>query len=128
MKSCSIAAAVAVVAAIGLSPTIVKADEGEIQFVDAAQLAAHQYFYVDFPRRLAAIADERTLLEAEVRALEQRVDSYRPFRSFGRYSPAHTADVRWQLTLQAARQRLACLQNAEADLWRQRQLTALGAW
>lgn len=88
--------------------------------IDPQALALHQYFYVDFPRALQAVANERQLLEAEVQALELRVASYRPFRSFHQYGATYTADMGWQLELLAARQRLACLANAEADLWQQR--------
>lgn len=92
--------------------------------VGAQALALHQYFYVDFPRAVQAVVDERTLLEAEVKALELRVAGYRPFRSFRQYGATYTADIGWQLELLAARQRLAWLANTEADLWRERSLVA----
>jgi hypothetical protein len=87
----------------------------------AAELQLHQYFYIDFPRRLQAIDDQTTLAEHEVRLLQERVDGYRPFRSFGRYSAAYTADRLAQLHLLAAQQRLACLAHARTDHWRERQ-------
>lgn len=92
--------------------------------VDPRTLALHQYFYVDFPRALQAVVDQRALLEAEVRVLELRVASYRPFRSFGKYAATYTADLSWQLELVVARQRLACVAATEAELWRQRTIVA----
>lgn len=100
------------------------AGDAVVPALDARAIALHQYFYVDFPRALQSLTDQRQLLEAEVRALELRVASYRPFRSFKQYGATYTADMSWQLELLAARQRLACLANAEADLWRQRSLAA----
>jgi hypothetical protein len=96
-----------------------------VQVIDPQALAVHQYFYVDFPQRLAALQAERSLAEAEIRSLERRVDSYRPMRSFHQYGATYTADMRWQWELAAARLNLVCLQNAESALWRERQLTAM---
>ena len=91
----------------------------------AAELQLHQYLYVDFPRCIQSLANERELADAELDFLRARVDNYRPFRSFKQYSPAYTADRSWQLALLAAQQRRQDLENVEADLWRQRQ--AVGA-
>jgi hypothetical protein len=91
----------------------------------AAQVQLHQYLYVDFPRCIQSLTNQRELADAELDFLRARVDSYRPFRSFKHYSPAYTADRSWQLALLAAEQRRQELDNAEADLWRQRQ--AIGA-
>lgn len=96
-----------------------------VQVIDPRALAAHQYLYADFPRAAAALENERQLAAANVRALELRVASYQPFRSFHQYAATYTADIGWQLELMAARQRLACAENAQADLWRQRQLVAM---
>lgn len=80
-----------------------------------------QYLYHDFPRRLQALENETILVQQEIRLLQDRVDGYRPFRSFGRYAATYTADRIAQLHLLAAQQRLLCLANARADLWRERQ-------
>jgi len=97
--------------------------------IDARTLALHQYFYVDFPRQLQAIEDEAELAEAELALIARRVNGYRPFRSFGRYAATYTADQSWQIAWRAAQQRLDCLRNDQADLWRQRTVAAaaLGA-
>jgi hypothetical protein len=87
----------------------------------AAEVQLAQYLYVDFPRCIESLENDRELAAAELDFLRARVDGYRPFRSFGQYSPAYTADRSWQLALLAAEQRQTELQNAEADLWRQRQ-------
>jgi hypothetical protein len=92
--------------------------------IDARTLALHQYFYVDFPRQLQALEDETELAEAELALIARRVNGYRPFRSFGRYAATYTADQSWQLAWRAAQQRLDCLRNDQADLWRQRTLAA----
>lgn len=101
-----------------------KAGAEKTQFViDAkATIALNQYLYSDFPRQMQEVVNQRQLAEAEVRALALRVNSYRPFRSFHQYGATYTADMNWQLELLAARQRLACLATAEADLWREREL------
>ena len=97
--------------------------------IDARTLEMHQYFYVDFPRRLQALENETQLAEAELALIARRVESYRPFRSFGRYAATYTADQSWQIARIAAQQRVECLRNDQADLWRQRGLmaAALGA-
>jgi hypothetical protein len=92
--------------------------------IDARTLALHQYFYVDFPRQLQQLENETQLAEAELALIVRRVESYRPFRSFGRYAATYTADQSWQIALLAAQQRLECLRNDQADLWRQRTLAA----
>jgi len=92
--------------------------------IDARALAVHQYFYVDFPRHVQALANETELAEAELALIARRVDSYRPFRSFGRYGATYFADQSWQVELLAAQQRLECLRDLDADLWRQKQVTA----
>ena len=88
-------------------------------------LALHQYFYIDFPRQLEALQNEKQLAEAELNLIARRVESYRPFRSFGRYAATYTVDHSWQIALLAAEQRLECIRNDEADLWRQRQAVAI---
>ncbi len=92
--------------------------------IDARTLALHQYFYVDFPRQLQSLENETQLAEAELALIARRVDSYRPFRSFGRYAATYTADQSWQMAWRAAQQRLECLRNDQADLWRQRTMAA----
>jgi hypothetical protein len=92
--------------------------------VDARTLAMHQYFYVDFPRRLQMLENEIQLAEAELALIARRVESYRPFRSFGRYAATYTADQSWQIAWVAAKHRVECLRNDQADLWRQRTFAA----
>jgi hypothetical protein len=92
--------------------------------IDARTLAMHQYFYVDFPRRLQALENETQLAEAELELIARRVESYRPFRSFGRYAATYTADQSWQIAWVAAQHRVECLRNDRANLWRQRGLMA----
>jgi hypothetical protein len=92
--------------------------------IDPAVQRLSDYLYIEFPRRWQALENGRQLAEAEVLVLQRRVDSYRPFRSFHQYSPTYTADMSWQLELLAAQQRLQCIANAEADLWRERQAVA----
>ena len=95
-----------------------------VAVIDARTLALHQYFYVDFPRQLQQLENETQLAEAELALIARRVESYRPFRSFGRYAATYTADQSWQIAVLAAQQRLECLRNDQADLWRQRTLAA----
>jgi hypothetical protein len=104
-------------------------DARSVAALDARTLAIHQYFYVDFPRQLQTLENETQLVEAELALIVRRVESYRPFRSFGRYAATYTADQSWQIALLAAQQRLECLRNDQADLWRQRGFAAaaLGA-
>jgi hypothetical protein len=91
---------------------------------EPTELAIHEYFYIDFPRQLQLLQNEKQLAEAELDLIARRVESYRPFRSFGRYAATHTVDQSWQIALLAAQQRLECLRNDEADLWRQRRALA----
>lgn len=88
----------------------------------AAQLS--QYFYVDFPRALAA-ADAEIALAAQVVAVEQaRVISYQPFRSFHQYGATYFAEQSARVNLLAAQQRLECARQYRDALWRERQLVA----
>ena len=87
-------------------------------------LPAHQYFYVDFPRRLRALRDEQLLAEAELAVASNLAASYAPFRSFGRYAATYMVDQTAQLELLAAAQRVRCLREDEAALWRERQAAA----
>jgi hypothetical protein len=109
--------------------SIAAIDDRGVIAIDARTLALHQYFYVDFPRRLQALESEAQLAEAELALMARRVESYRPFRSFGRYAATYTVDQSWQIAWLAAQQRLECLRNDQADLWRQRTMAAaaLGA-
>jgi hypothetical protein len=93
---------------------------------EAADVAAHQYFYLDFSRQLQALDDAIVLAEYNVVYWQQRVAGYQPFRSFGRYAATYSVDQRAQLQLVAAQQELACLVRAKGDLWRERQLRAAG--
>jgi hypothetical protein len=88
------------------------------------QIQLARYFYVDFPSQLQALNNATQLAEADLALIARRVESYRPFRSFHQYAATYTVDGQWQLALLAAQQRLQCLRNAEAELWRQRQAIA----
>jgi hypothetical protein len=88
------------------------------------QLQLQQYFYVDFPRQVQFLDNQTQLAEAEFGLIARRVNGYRPFRSFHQYAATYTVDQEWQLALLAAQQRVQCLRNAQADLWRQRQFVA----
>jgi hypothetical protein len=90
----------------------------------AQQVVLHQYFYVDFPRAVDRLAYERQLAEAELTLVARRLEQAAPARSFGMYSATFTADMAWQIDYLAAQRRLECLQQAEADLWRQRHAVA----
>jgi hypothetical protein len=92
--------------------------------VDARDVALNYYFYVDFPRQLKALQYEKERAEAELDLIARRVESYRPFRSFGRYAATYTADLSWRVELLAAQHRLECLRDKEADLWRERRAVA----
>jgi hypothetical protein len=92
--------------------------------VTFTQLQLQQYFYVDFPRQIQWLDNQTQLAEAELTLIARRENGYRPFRSFHQYAATYTVDQQWQLALLAAQQRVQCLQNAQADLWRQRQLIA----
>ncbi len=92
-----------------------------------AQLALHEYAYVDFLRRLQAINDEIELVELTIAYWTARVENYRPMRSFGRYAATYTADRSARLQLLAAHQELACLVRDKGDLWRERQAIAQAA-
>ena len=86
-----------------------------------AQLAVLQYAYADFPRQLQAANNDAAYAEHRVAFLQQRVASYRPFRSFQQYGATYSADQLAQLQLLAAQQDLACLNQMQVDVWRQRQ-------
>jgi hypothetical protein len=90
-------------------------------------LALHEYIYQQFPRELDAVNDDIALAEHNVAFLAARVNSYRPFRSFGVYSPAYGADQLAQLELHAAVQQLECRRRQKDDLWRGRQ-AIVAAW
>jgi hypothetical protein len=64
------------------------------------------------------------LAEAEITLIARRLETYRPSRSFGRYGATYSADFAAQVDLLAAQRVITCLRNEEADLWRQRRLTA----
>jgi hypothetical protein len=107
-----------------LAPVPNSQADGSITVIDNRAIAMHEYFYIDFPRQLRALQRERELAEADLALAALRVESYRPFRSFGRYAATYTADLSWQVELIAAEYRLECLREKEADLWRQRRLIA----
>lgn len=90
----------------------------------ASEVQLSQYLYVDFPRYVQALDNERQLADAELKFVQSRVDGYRPFRSFKQYGATYTADQAWQLALLAAQQRQQELQDIEAELWRQRRYAA----
>jgi hypothetical protein len=90
----------------------------------AIDLAAHQYFYVDFPCRLRALRDAQLLAEAELAVAYNRAARYEPFRRFDRYAATYMVDQTAQLEILAAAQRVRCLQKDEAALWRERQAAA----
>jgi hypothetical protein len=119
--SVSLAATAAEPIAIGVPAAPAKPS---VTAIDARAFAVHQYFYVDFPRHVQALANEKELAEAELALIARRVDSYRPFRSFGRYAATYFADQSWQIEMLAAQQRLECIRTAQADLWRQKQAIA----
>jgi hypothetical protein len=110
--------------ALSLIVLIVISAPSAARAAEPTELALHQYFYIDFPRQLQFLQNEKQLAEAELNHIARRVESYRPFRSFGRYAATYTVDQSWQIALLAAQQRLECLRNDEADLWRQRRLAA----
>jgi hypothetical protein len=93
---------------------------------EAADVAAHDYFYVDFSRQLRALDDAIVLAEYNVVYWQQRVVGYQPFRRFGRYAATYSVDQIAQLQLIAAQQELACLVRAKGELWRERQLRSAG--
>jgi hypothetical protein len=96
------------------------ADEPTPQFTPA-QLAILQYAYVDFPRQMEAANNDAALAQRTVDVLQQRVAGYRPFRSFHQYGATYSVDQVAQLQLLAAQQDLACINQRQIDLWRQRQ-------
>jgi hypothetical protein len=93
---------------------------------EAADVAAHQYFYLDFARQLQSLDDAIVLAEYNVVYWQHRVAGYQPFRRFGRYAATYSVDQLAQMQLIAAQQELACLVRAKGDLWRARQLSAAG--
>ena len=115
-----ISMASAVYAAEPISGDLLTAAPATRSVAATADVTLHQYFYVDFPRQLQLLQNEIALAEAELALIARRVDSYRPFRSFGRYAATYMADQSWQVALLAAQHRLECLRYHEADLWRQR--------
>jgi hypothetical protein len=87
----------------------------------AVDLQLQQYVYVDFPRQLQMLDNETALAERFVVLQRQRVNGYRPFRSFHQYGATYFADQSAQLQLLAAQHELACLYQRKTDLWRERQ-------
>ena len=90
-----------------------------------ATVRAYQYFYRDFPRQVQALENERQLAEADAAYVARRVNSFRPFRSFHEYGATYFVDQAWQIEWLAAQHRMGCLDNAQADLWQQRQMAAI---
>lgn len=88
----------------------------------ASTLVGGGAFYGDFAIRLQTLQNQRQLAQAELDVIDRRVDSFRPFRSFGPYGATYFVDQQWQLEQLAAQQRLACLDAEEAALWRQRRV------
>jgi hypothetical protein len=90
----------------------------------SSTLVGGGYFYGEFSSHVQALQNERQLAEAELALINRRVESYRPFRSFGRYAATFTVDQTWQIEQLAAQQWLACIEIYEADLWRHRRAVA----
>jgi hypothetical protein len=84
-------------------------------------LALYQTIYRDVPLQLEALDAEIALAARAVVVAHARVDSYRPFRSFGRYGATYFADQTAQLDLIAAVNQLRCLERQRDLLWQQRQ-------
>lgn len=97
------------------------------QPITPASMQLHEFIYQQFPRELEARDVAIALAEHNVTYLLARVNSYRPFRSFGSYSPAFAADQLAQLELHAAVQQLECLRRQKDDLWRERE-AIVTAW
>lgn len=88
-----------------------------------AQMEVIQYAYGLFPQQLASIERQVALAEYEAALWQQRVNAFRPTRSFGVYSATYRADQYAQLQAFAAQQRAECLRQEAANLWRDRQAT-----
>jgi hypothetical protein len=84
-------------------------------------LALYHTIYRDMPVRLEALDAEIALATRAVIVAKARVDSYRPFRSFGTYGATYFADQTAQLELLAAVNQLRCLERERDLLWQQRQ-------
>src|SRR5690349_12633072 len=54
-------------------------------------------FYGGFASQLQAVLYERDLARAELALITRRVDSFRPFRSFGRYGATYFVEQGWQV-------------------------------
>ena len=89
--------------------------------LSSAQMDVINYAYGVFPQQLAAIERDVALAEYEAALWQQRVNAFRPTRSFGVYSATYHADQFAQLQAFAAQQRAECLRNQAANLWRERQ-------
>lgn len=91
---------------------------------DLLDAQLQQYFYIDFPQRLASINNQIALAEAELTYQGRLVDQYRPMRSFHQYGATYLADHSARLALLATRQNLDCLRAQKTALWRERQAVA----
>jgi hypothetical protein len=87
-------------------------------------LVGNGYFYGEFASQLQALQNERDIANAELDLINRRVESFRPFHSFGPYGATYFVDQAWQIEQLAARQRLQQIDLCEADLWRQRRAAA----
>jgi hypothetical protein len=125
MKFSIVVIAIALVFGWNAVGAVDRATAGDDVVSASAPSAAHrqlyQYIYVDFPRQLQMLDNETALAEQFVALQRQRVNGYRPFRSFHQYGATYFADQAAQLELLAAQQELACLHQRTADLWRERQ-------
>jgi hypothetical protein len=88
-----------------------------------AQMEVIHYAYGVFPQQLAAIERDIAFAEYEAALWQQRVNAFRPTRSFGVYGATYHADQFAQLQAFAAQQRAECLRQQAANLWRERHAT-----
>ncbi|MEQ8209743.1 MAG: hypothetical protein RH917_07910 [Lacipirellulaceae bacterium] len=83
-----------------------------------AEQQLHRFRYIQYPRLVKQLDAAIRLAEAELAVSIDRVENYRPFRTFNQYSPAYFAEQTWRLRTLAAQQRLKELREERLDLSR----------
>lgn len=98
------------------SPTVTR--QQAVAAIRNAEQQLHRFSYVQYPRLVKQLDAAIRLAEAELAVSIDRVENYRPFRTFNQYTPAYYAEQTWRLRTLAAQQRLEELREERLDLSR----------
>jgi hypothetical protein len=100
---------------------IARASEPAAPGLTPEALVLYQSIYRDLPLQLETLDAEVALTARAVVVAQARVNSYQPFRSFGKFGATYLADQTAQLELLDAVNQLRCLERQREVLWQQRQ-------